>query len=414
MRYFILILILISIIISFFYKQAIFDHDKFSKKYNIILNIKNDYKNYFFLKNSDPIYVFKNNLLEQYSVYAHNNNKSNLIYPNQQTIADINYIKNIQYIGSIREPFKAKFLYNGLDNITNLSPYWTYIYNFWQILLPASKYYEDDIDKKLTWENAVKFWEKWILFNCDEKKIKNILLLKDDKYMEIAYNKTWIFYQKNKNPCSDDKIADNLWFNYFQYIRNLENAVKYYKVAWFDENTLFWTIWMVWVINWILWEHEKAMYILTQKVINIYNIISKNKELNDKEIKKYNEQIENTIKRAQEELNFYIIDQAEKKLKDCQQNYDCLVKNWYIKQTIQDLYNECSKNTALKSIKTIEDIIKSDIKQSLENTKCFLLQISIINKYIDLENWKLKSAIIEWWTYYYDTTRWTWWVWLRK
>jgi len=59
----------------------------------------------------------------------------------------------------------------------------------------------------------------------------------------------------------------------------------------------------------------------------MYNVISKNTKLNDKQLKNYKGQITSSIKRAQEELNFYIIEQAEKKAKNCIKDYNCLVKN---------------------------------------------------------------------------------------
>ena len=411
MKYFIGILGLLSILILFFYKQAVFNNEDFKNKYNINLDIKDDYKHFFYLKNVDPIYVFKDNLLKNYAVYTYNNKKSNLIYPNQETIADLDYIWNIQYIWNLRETFTSRFLYNELENITNLSPYRTHIYNLWLLLLPATRYYKWDLNKKLTWENSAKIWEKWIFFTCDKNKIKNILSLSDDKYMKIAYSKTWSFYNANKNPCKDSDVPANLWFNYFQYLRDLKNSVKCYKIAWFDENALPWLIWMVWVVNWILWEHEKAMYVLVQKVISIYNFIEKNK-LNKKELETYKSQITSSIKRSQEELNFYIIEKAEENSKECKKNYKCLVKNWYIKQEINTLKNECMKNIDLRHIKGLKDIINTDVKKSLENTKCFLLGLSQAQWIF--KDWDLKSIIIKWWTYYYDDNRQIWWVWIRN
>lgn len=412
MKYFIWILFTVSIIISFFYKQVVFNNKIFKDNYNIKLDIKNDYNHFFFLKNQNPLYIFKSNAIKKYSVYTYKNNKPNLIYSNQQTIADINYIGNIQYVGNIIESFTAKFLNNELNNITDISPYWTHIYNLWQTLLPASKHYEGNVDKQLTWQNSVQLWEKWIFFNCDKKKIKNILSLPNDKYMKIAYSKSWRFYEENKNPCTDKQIPSNLWFNYFQYLKNLKKSVKYYKITWFDETALPWIIGMVWVVNGMLWEHEKAMYILIQRAISMYNIISSSKKIDEKKIKNYKDMIKNSINRAEEELHFYIIEQAENKSKICKKDYKCLVKNWYIQQEVKELKNKCMKDINLKSIKTIKDIITINTKQSLETTKCFLLWIWETNGYII--NWQLQSAIIKWWKYYYDKNNQRWWVRIKK
>lgn len=412
MNYFIGILFVISIIIWFFYKEAVFYNKDFQDKYNIKLDIKNDYVKFFFLQNHDPLYVFNKDFINNYSVYAHENNKSNLIYPHQQTIADIDYMSNIQYAASNTETFKVKYLYNELNNITSISPYWSHIYEFWQLLLPASKSYKGDLDKELTWENTIKLWEKWIFFNCDDKKIKNILSLEDEKYMNLAYNKTWAFYKENKNPCSDKNIASNLWFNYFHYIKDLEKTIRYYKIAWFDETALPWIIWMVSVANGMLWEHEKAIYMLIQRAISMYDVLENNKNLDKKQVETYTEQIEISLKRAQEELHFYIIKKAEEKSKECKKDYKCLENNWYIKQEIQTLQNYCIDNVNIGSIKTIKDIIDTNTEKSLETSKCFLLWFWQANNYI--WNWQLKSAIIEWWTYYYDEENQRWWVWKIK
>ncbi len=408
MKYFIGILFIISIIISFFYKEAVFYSKDFQDKYNIKINIDNDYTKFFFQQNHNPLYVFKKDYLNTYSVYAHENNKSNVVYPHQQTVADIDYMRNIQYAASSTETFKVKYLYNELNNITNISPYWDHIYEFWQLLLPASKSYRGDLDKNLTWENTIKLWEKWIFFNCNQEKIKNILTLKDEEYMKLAYNKTWKLYKKNKNPCSDKTIASSLWFNYFHYIKNLEKTVKYYKIAWFDETALPWTIWMVSVANGILWKHEKAIYMLIQRAISMYDALENNIKLDKKQVENYNRQIENSLKRAQEELHFYIIKQAEEKSEKCKKNYNCLISSNNIEKEIKNLQQYCIKNVNIGSIKTIKDIINTNTQKSLETSKCFLLWFWKNNWYIN--NWKLKSAIIEWWTYYYDKENQRWWV----
>jgi len=59
----------------------------------------------------------------------------------------------------------------------------------------------------------------------------------------------------------------------------------------------------------------------------MYNIISTNTKISDKEVKNYKKLISSSIKRAQEELNFYIIEKAEEKSKKCDKDYKCLVKN---------------------------------------------------------------------------------------
>jgi len=407
-RSFILILLILSITITYFYHEAVLNTDQFQKKYWINLPIKNDYKHFFYMQNIDPIYIFKNKLLDKYSKYSFQYNKHWLVYPHQQLIADLKYIWDIQYASSVQNPYQAKYLYNDLNYITNLSPFWTEIYNIWLLILPAPKN-----AKWLNWiemlsnrRKTISLWEKGIFFNCNKKKIENILSLKDEEYFHLAYSKTWTLYKQNVNPCKTIDIPEQLWFDYFYYLKDLENTIKYYKIAWFMKNALDWIIWMVAVANGMLWEHEKGMYLLMQKAINIYEKL--NKSQTDKEIKFLSDILNSTIQRAQEELNFYIISQADNLWKECNKNYICLVNKWYIQKVIDKLKNECSNEFDLNQIKSFEDIFSKNIQNSLKNSKCFLLWVSIQNWYI--KKWQLKTILIKNWTYFYDHENQIWWI----
>lgn len=405
-KVFIFILIAISTIISIIYKDAVLNNHLFNKKNYIKIKIKNDYRQYFFYKEKNPIYVFKNKILDKYIENKFENKKNSLIYPHQQTIAIIDYIKDIQYISSVWKTYKAKFLHNKLNQLTNLSPHRTHIYDLWSLLLPTSK--SSDISKKRkykTWEDAIKLWEKWVYFNCDPKKIKNIKQIKEENFFDYAYSKTWWFYQENKNPCISKSIASNLWFNYFHYLKDLSNTIKYYKIAWFHEDALAWTIWMVSIANWMLWEHEKSMYLMVQKIISLQQN-TKDNDMNQKKIEYTKKQIKKNWQRAQEELNFYIISQAEKNSTNCKKNYECLKKNNLIEKEINKLKKKCWKN---KKIESLDKIINKNIKTSIQNSKCLLFWLSINNQYIIW--WKLKSALIEDWKYFYDKDKKTRWVW---
>ena len=71
--------------------------------------------------------------------------------------------------------------------------------------------------------------------------------------------------------------------------------------------------------------------------------------------------------------------------------------------------DECKKNKDLIHIRTVQDLFSRNIKNTLSNSKCFLLSISL-QKWLVNPDWKLKSALLKWWTYYYDTDRQWWWV----
>jgi len=410
MKYFISLLFILSIIFTYFYHSIVFNNFDFKKKYNVNLDIKDDYRHFFNLQDHDPIFVFKNNILNKYAKYSFENKKPWLLYPNQQTLVDLNYISNLQYAASYRNTYEARFLYNDLNYITNLSPYFLAVYNLWELILPAWKTYREFTlkDKLLSWKNTVKLWEKWIYFNCDKQKIKNILSLKNSEYLKIAYAKTWEFYEKNSNPCPDIDLPSTLWFNYFYYLKDLKNTIKYYKVAWFQKDALPWIIWMVAVANGILWEHEKAIYMLLEKINWLYDRL-KEKGISEKKVWILKQAIHNSIKRAEEELNLYIISQADKNNPSCDKKYSCLQKTWGIKKEINKLINECKRNKSFIKVRTVQDLFSKNINDTISNSKCFLLSIWLQNWLVQ-KNWKLHSALLKWWTYYYDESRQWWWV----
>ena len=410
MKYFVWLLFILSIIFSYFYHIIVFNNLDFKKNYKLNVDVKNDYRHFFYLQDNDPIFVFKNNILDKYSKYSFDNNKPWLVYPNQQTLVDLNYISNIQYAASYRNTYEAKFLYNNLNYITNLSPYFLAVYNLWELILPAWRTYKDfNLKEKMeTWNNTVKLWKKWIYFNCNKKKIKNILSLKDANYLKLAYSKTWDFYKKNSNACPNIDLPSTLWFNYFYYLKDLENTIKYYKIAWFQKNALPWIIWMVAVANGLLWEHEKSIYMLLEKINWLYDKL-KQKNISKKKIKILNNTIQNSIKRAEEELNLYIISKADKNNSFCNKEYSCLEKKWYIKKEIINLIDECKNNKSLINIKIVQNLFSKNINKTISNSKCFLLSIWLQNWLVKKDG-KLTSALLNWWTYYYDEDRQWWWV----
>lgn len=396
-KYFIWILCLLSILIWFFYHDIVFDKRAFESKYAIKLNIKNDYTSYFYNRDQNPRFIFKNNFLDKYARRSFENNKSWLIQAEQQTLTNINYIRNIQYIASYIETFQAKYMYEEFNNLTSMSPFWSEIYKVWALIMPAWKTYEkvDEKYKQKTRENTIKLWEKGKFFNCSKEKIKNILSLSDEKYLKIAYSKDWEFYQKNSNPCKDSEIVWWLGFNYFYYIKNLWKTIENYKIAWFSKNALDGTIGMVSVVNGLFWEYEKSMYLMIQKIINIENVLKKSWEN-----EYYQKQVASSILRAKEELNFYIIEQASRKSQKCKKSYKCMLENKKIEKEINKLRNYCIEKVDIMKIRSIQDIINHNMQKSVENAKCFLFAYS--ENSWTIKDGKLKSSIISWWNYYYD------------
>lgn len=372
------------------------------------LNIKNDYYTFFFNHDTTPLYTFKNDILTKYEKYAFLNKKSGLFLPHQETLADLKYIQDIQYLASFRNTYEAKQLYTELNYVTNLSPYRPGIYTLGLLVIPAWTRWAKDlnfVEKLKNWKQTVKLWEKWIFFNCDKNKINNILKLSDKEYFKYAYSKTWDFYKQNMNPCKNQELPQQLGFDYFYYLRDLPNTIKYYKIAGFFKNALAGVIWMVAVANWILWEHEKWMYLLLNKASNIYQKLQKEKS--EKEKKLISSLLNDTIKRAQAELNFYIVNQADQKHSECNKQYKCLIKNWYIKQEIENLFNQCKQHFNPYQIKSFKDLFSQNISNSIENAKCFLLGLNLQSWYI--KNWQLYTVLRKNWAYFWNPDLQTWW-----
>ncbi len=408
---FVSLVIILLLVANYLYHFVVFNFKDFEKQFPFIakfLNIQNDYFSFFFNHDVTPLYTFKNDLLTKYQKYSFLNKKSWLIFPHQETLADLKYIQDIQYLASFRNTYEAKQLYTELNYVTNLSPYRPGIYTLWLLVIPAGTRSTKDLnflEKLQNWKDTVKLWEKWIFFNCDKQKIKNILSLPTDKYLQFAYAKTWDFYAKNSNPCKTQELPQQLWFNYFFYLKDLPNTIKYYKLAGFFHNALPGVIWMVAVANWMLWEHEKAMYLLLTKAASMYNKLQNT--TSEKEKKVLQDMLNWTIKRAQAELNYYLVWKADTTHPECNKNYECLVKNWYIAQQIKNLLEECRKIYNPYKIRSFDDLFSKNISYSIENAKCFLLWLNLQNGYI--KNWKLHTVLRKSWTYFWNPDLQTWW-----
>jgi len=170
--------------------------------------------------------------------------------------ADKYWLEAIQYIwwNAISSEYK-KYLYAMLDVITELNPYFEHPYIIWELLLPDyNPRYEKLSDKqqKKHINQAVELWLKWIKNFCDAKKIENIKseynfnkLRQDDKY---------------KNPCKSYKIAYNLAYIYFYYLKKPDLASYYFRVSYANKDSLEWSKIMAAIMKWKWWNREKAFF----------------------------------------------------------------------------------------------------------------------------------------------------------
>jgi hypothetical protein len=170
---------------------------------------KNFYKKFFYLKNENPTLVRKNEIIKDYITKCHQEKKNCLIIPHQQFYADLMWISSIQYVGSLLVSTRMPYLYGMLDNLTNLSPYWTYPYFFGLLVIPISKSMYKDYPlekKKQSWINAIRLGEKGIFFTCEQEKIKKIADLPLDKFYEAVFTHTGQIWEELKKPCKDYQI----------------------------------------------------------------------------------------------------------------------------------------------------------------------------------------------------------------
>jgi hypothetical protein len=247
---------------------------------------KNYYYKYFFAKDENPVLVWKDDSFKNFVKYCHDHKLNCQIIPHQQFYADLIWISSIQYVWSIMKSTNLPYLYWMLDNLTNLSPYWTYPYFFWELIIPISKTMYQDFPlekKKQSWVNAVKLWEKWIYYTCDKNKTKQILNLKIDKFYQAVFSHTWNIWNKLKKPCIDYQIPSQWAFDRWFYLGESEKAANWYKIASFDPNVPKATPTLVAIVLWRTWKHEKSMTIWFNQYLTVLKSIqNSNSEKNFK------------------------------------------------------------------------------------------------------------------------------------
>lgn len=174
----------------------------------------------------------------------------------QNIRADFYRLKTIQYIwwNAINAEYK-KYLYQILDLITELNPFFEHPYVIWQLLLPDyNERYEKlstDEQKKYR-DQAEQIWLKWIENFCNSKKIENIK--KEDNLTKIWSE------EKYENPCKSYQIPFYLAFIYYFYKNDPINASIYYKISSANKDSLEWAKILAAIMQWKWWNREKSIY----------------------------------------------------------------------------------------------------------------------------------------------------------
>ena len=411
-NFFMIITIILLVVLSIFHHFAVMNVQKANETLWFKIPIKYGYKDYFFLKDRDPRYVFDLPIFEKYATFCHEKKKNCIIFLWQQLYSSLIWLSSVQYIWSVMDTRSAPYLYWLLNSLTNLSPYWEYPYKFWALILPASKYTEFPADKMyLTWINSVILWEKWASFLCEKEKTDKIdSFLGYNIIYDTIYQQTWSMWEDNKNPCNSYNLVESIAFNYFYYLKNMDKSIQYYKYAAFHKDVLLWIKWMISVVAWELWEYEKSMHLFLQKAISAQKVLEK-RQLSQKEVELYEKEYIQAINRWVVEFHFFLLKNADNN--ECLHDYNCLITKWFLKTEIKKIYDQCEANleNIQWDIQKIFENIKSP-KQLEDTWKCIYLKFSIQNNYTS-PDWNLTNAINNKHVYYWDEERDRWWMWIR-
>ena len=170
--------------------------------------------------------------------------------------ADMYWLRAVQYIGSnVVESDYKKYLYEMIEIITELNPYFESPYIIGQLLLPSSKDSFDDYSGKNITEDMLEaqaLWQKWVKNFCDLNKVDAII--NEPDLWKIT---TQAAYQ---NPCQSYKIPYYLAYVYYFYLKEPENAASYYKVVAAQSDAPQGAKILAGIMQWRSGEREKSLF----------------------------------------------------------------------------------------------------------------------------------------------------------
>lgn len=279
--------------------------------------------------------------------------------------SDLYWLRTIQYIwwNAINNEYK-KYLFNMIEIINYLNPYFEHPYLIWQLLLPGeNKRYENLSNDELINNNlnATLIWLKGVENFCDKNKLE---LIKEESNLEKIWKE-----EKYQNPCKSYMIPYYLWYVYFQYLKDPLKSSLYYKIASANVDSLEWVKLMTAIMHWKSWNREKSILMFlnlaksmpwdelcnnfSEQIEKIYIWIINNKVKINWNIVKDIEILRNKIYweniseyywdksscsayllKASREINLHYIEEANKKYKkdkwtNAKDDYT-LFKEWYI------------------------------------------------------------------------------------
>ncbi len=205
-------------------------------------------------------------------------------------MADMYWLETVQYIGwNVISGEYKKYLYAMMNLVTDLNPYFESPYVIGQLLLPSSeKSYEE-----FTGEKALKniydgerLGLKWVKNFCDTEKVESIK--NEDDLQKIISDPQYA------NPCKSYKIPYYLAYIYYFYLKDGDEASKYYKVVSAQKDAPSWSRILAAIMQGKWGDREKSLFmflslarntasqwesclLMTQKLQQAYNYISAKK-----------------------------------------------------------------------------------------------------------------------------------------
>lgn len=425
--------LIIWILIIVVYKQLVYHPRYFNMfwyKRDFEKQISQYYVKYFYERNENPVYVMNDKVFTDYIDDCHRRKDNCIYFPHQQVYADIIWLTSVQYMWSVVDSHEAKYLYNLIDKITNLNPYWDYPYIFWQLLLPWSKYYMEEGQESeflKTWTDAIKIWDKAMKYNCDVEKLSYLKWLDDKEYMKLYVDafplkledknisnkeNNWFdaniklvnnigWQNKYKNPCDTSEFASSQAFNYFYYLWKYEESSDMYKVASMNDDSVSINNKMVAVIKWRAWNHDKSMQIWFTQYLSLKE---KLKDVtNEDEKALYEDKMNKALQKAQMEYHISLIKEVDVEWwenNQCFHKYKCKLANWSMSKKVKEELYSCKNMTSDDIQKLDAGLWFKDLSEdewSMRNLKCLMLLLWIKDWKVDPNSWELKHPVdIEW------------------
>jgi len=285
--------------------------------------------------------------------------------------ADWYWLRAVQYIGSnaLESEYK-KYLFEVLDLITDLNPYFEKPYIIGQLLLPSYNYrYEtlSNAEKEKYINQGEALGLKWVANFCNTEKIE--VIKSEDNLVQVWKDDIY------KNPCKSYAPAYYLAYIYHFYKNDSLSASTYYKIAAANDDAPEWAKVLAAIMQgkWGNREKSALMFLWLAKDVEVEsdpvctsfaielegfykNLLSQNRPINGQVIKtledtrnqvfwEFNEEKEeeffwdtkckNFVNKTIREINLSYIEAGNDKFKkdnnwNNARNAQALFQSWYI------------------------------------------------------------------------------------